>query len=142
MATPSIPDEELARYRALFCPETALPTGCALLLDRTAVALRRSHRVNRHVAVIAFRNIAVEASMMPTIANAFRESLRPDDTIARVGDRALIAVCNEVADEQAVDIITARLVERSGVVCEVKSAVSVGTEQADELLAHVLAFGD
>src|SRR4029077_13311330 len=68
------------------------------------------------------------------VAEALRAGLRPDDTIARVGHRAFIVVCNEIRRIEDASLVARRLVVKAGVQCLLGIALGLGDEDATELL--------
>jgi diguanylate cyclase (GGDEF)-like protein len=106
-----------SEYDALFDPVTRLP-GRPLLRDRLEVALARATRVHSHVGVL-FVDVIVpddlaagrgsSLDVLPLIAGRLRSAIRPDDTVARVGDTRFVVVCNEVADQLDLATIAQRL---------------------------------
>jgi len=99
-------------YRDLFDAETGL-AGDLLLRDRLAVGLARARRFNRCVLVVWF---AIEPSSPDTgsadlraLAGSLRDAVRPDDTVARVGEWEFVVQCNDLAHEDAVERIVRRL---------------------------------
>ena len=85
-----VPEFDRRQYEALFEPGTRLPKR-ALLIDRVGVAILRARRINRFVAVMVLSNIRSctmnSAVDVKTVAQMLQYRLRPDDTVARVGDR-------------------------------------------------------
>ena len=132
-----IPATVRAQYEALFVSPSGLP-GCALLIDRLHVALLRSHRLNRQVAVLAFTHIEHEADL-GAVADRLRKKLRPDDTIAQPIDATLVVVCNDIADEEALDTIRNRLLDAIGIDCLEHDVLSMAGAGAQELVEHVLS---
>jgi Diguanylate cyclase, GGDEF domain len=100
------------RYRDLFDAETGLAGG-VLLLDRLAVGLARARRFNRYVLVVWFEIKPPAPHDAPArvraLAAALRDAVRPDDTVARVGDWEFAVLCNDLAHEDAVERIVRRL---------------------------------
>ena len=99
-------------YEELFDEETGL-AGNVLLRDRLTVGLARARRFNRYVLVVWF---AIAPSSQDTasahvraIAGALRDAVRPDDTVARVGEWEFVALCNDLAHHDAVERIVRRL---------------------------------
>jgi hypothetical protein len=65
-------------------------------------------------------------------------SLRPDDTVARVGDRRLAVVCNDIrVDEDAAQIMRRILVD-IGVSCRLGGALGRSDDSAEELIGRAL----
>ena len=113
-ARPLPSDLEARQYEALRDPPTRLPLS-ALLIDRVAVAIARAQRANRCVAVLVLSNIR---SCTPSItvdlrglAQTLQHRLRPDDTVARVGDSALVVVCDAIGTDEEARRIARRVME-------------------------------
>ena len=109
--TPGQIDDE-QRYQGLFDPETQLPTW-VLLRDRLEVGLGRARRTNSQVLVMWFELDASLAdrssSAIPPLTGAMRDALRPDDTLARVDELELVALCHDIVREEARHFIVDRL---------------------------------
>jgi GGDEF domain-containing protein len=136
-----VPASERAQYAALFDPVTRLP-GWALLVDRVNVALLRSQRLNRQVAVLVLRDIKASAGTslaLGDLAAKLHAALRPDDTIAQIGDRTLVAVCNDLSDDEQARRIAGRLLETSDVVCHLRITLSGRDHDAEVVLARALS---
>jgi GGDEF domain-containing protein len=136
-----IPEFDRRQYEALFDPGTRLPKR-ALLIDRVGVAILRARRINRFVAVIVLSNIrsctATPAIDMRAVAQMLQFRLRPDDTIARVGDLALVAVCNSVDTEDNARLLAQRMTEDTGIVCRIGVTLSGKQQDPETLLARAL----
>ncbi len=135
-----IPAFERMQYEALFHPVTRLP-GWALLLDRVDVALLRANRVNRQIAVVILSDIkdaAGRALSVVDVADELRSKLRTDDTVAQVGDRTFVVVCNEIGDDDEARVIAQRLMEDLGVVCTLSIALSGGHRDRETVLTCAL----
>jgi hypothetical protein len=100
------------RYRDLFDDETGLACDL-LLLDRLAVGLSRARRFNRFVLLVWFEIKPPArrdtAASVRALAGGLRDAVRPDDTVARVGEWEFVALCNDLAHEDAVERIVRRL---------------------------------
>jgi hypothetical protein len=99
-------------YRDLFDAETGL-AGDLLLLDRLVVGLARARRFNRYVLVVWFE-IKPPApqdavASVRALAGGLQDAVRPDDTVARVGDWEFVVLCNDLAHADAVERIVRRL---------------------------------
>jgi GGDEF domain-containing protein len=96
----------------LFDPETAPPTW-VLLRDRLEVGLGRARRTNSQVLVMWFEldaSLADRSSTtIRTLTRAMRSALRPDDTLARVDEHELVALCHDIVREDARHFIVDRL---------------------------------
>jgi GGDEF domain-containing protein len=105
-------DDVDSTYQSLFDPRTRL-VGAALLRDRLEMALVRAERRHRLVGLL-FVHVDVPADLvaaagksfdlLPLIAGRLRSAVRPDDTVARVGDLDFVVVCNDLVDRE--DILT------------------------------------
>jgi GGDEF domain-containing protein len=102
------------QYRDLFDPETGL-AGDLLLRDRLSIGLARARRFNRCVLVVWFQ-IAPTGDREDTgpaavraLAGGLQDAVRPDDTVARVGEWEFVVLCNDLAHEDAVERIVRRL---------------------------------
>jgi len=92
---------ERARYETLLDSLTGLPRW-GLLIDRTAVALGRAARAGTEVAVFVLDDphFADRPHDVLAVARTLQDRIRPDDTLARIGDRRFAVVCNDIrADE-------------------------------------------
>lgn len=126
------------QYESLFEPNTRLPLR-ALLIDRIAVALLRARRVNRFVALLVFSDIKSGAAPMPDlevqyVAQIMQARMRPDDTVARTGPLAIVAVCNGVDSYDEADLIAQRLTQESDIECRVGITCSDHLRDAEMLL--------
>lgn len=142
---PDLAQLELQRraYDHLIDRMTGLPKW-GLLIDRTMMALARAARTQLHVAVfvldeprLGHRAQLADPGLVPVV-RALQSRLRPDDTVARIGDRRLAVVCNEVhADVDAAQILRRMLVE-VGVSCRMGVALGGTGDTAEQLLGHAL----
>jgi hypothetical protein len=98
-------------YRELFDAETGL-AGDLLLRDRLGVGLARARRFNRYVLVIWFaiepQSPTVATARVRALAAGLQDAVRPDDTVARVGEWDFVVLCNDLAHGDA----SARIVRR------------------------------
>ena len=104
-------------YRSLFDPSSRL-VGPALLRDRLEMSLVRAERRYRLVGVL-FVHVDVPSDLtdaagrtfdlLPLIAGRLRSAVRPDDTVARVGDWDFVVVCNDLVGSEAILTIVERL---------------------------------
>jgi GGDEF domain-containing protein len=131
---------ERARYESLLDSLTGLPRW-GLLLDRTAVAIARAERSGTEVAVFVIDqpHFSDRAFDVLAVVRSLQERLRPDDTLARIGERRFAAVCNDIrADEDAAQVAR-RLVYQSGLVCSgLGVALSAKNEQPEQVIARAL----
>ena len=131
---------ERVRYETLLDSLTGLPRW-GLLIDRTGVAISRASRAGTTVAVFVIddphfpdRPFDVQA-----VVKELQARLRPDDTLARIGDRRFAVVCNEIrADEDAAQVAR-RLVYDAGLVCGLGVALGNQYEAPDHVIARALA---
>ncbi|HEX7299048.1 MAG TPA: EAL domain-containing protein [Solirubrobacteraceae bacterium] len=111
---------ELA-HRALHDSLTGLPNR-TLFLDRLGHALRRSRRRDARVAVLfidldRFKvvndSLGHEAGdrLLVEVAMRLSSTLRPSDTLARLGGDELTLLCEDVADEHAARAVAERLLD-------------------------------
>jgi hypothetical protein len=99
-------------YQELFDDETGL-AGDLLVRDRLAVGLARARRFNRYVLVVWFEIEPPVSGDGPAsvraLAGGLQDAVRPDDTVARVGEWEFVVLCNDLAHENAVERIVRRL---------------------------------
>lgn len=136
-----IPEFDRRQYEALFDPGTRLPKR-ALLIDRVGVAILRARRINRFVAVLVLSNIrsctASGEIDIQAVAQMLQSRLRPDDTVARVGDSALVAVCNAIDSDDDARMIAQRMMENTGIVCRIGITFSGAQQNPEIVLARAL----
>ena len=142
---PDLAQLELQRraYDHLIDRMTGLPKW-GLLIDRTQMALARAARTEMHVAVFVLdqprlgdRRHLADPGLVPVV-QSLRTRLRPDDTIARIGDLRLAVLCNDVrADADAANIMRRMLVD-VGVSCRMGVALGSAGETAEQLLGAAL----
>jgi len=88
-------------------------------------------------ARLGHRSELADPGLLPVV-RALRPRLRPDDTIARIGDRRLAVVCTDVrTDVDAAQILRRMLVE-IGVSCRMGVAVGTAADTAEELIGRAL----
>ena len=141
-------------YHALHDPLTGLPNR-TLLLDRIEVALARSARLGRSVAVLFLdldrfkpindsRGHATGDTVLQTVASRLRAAVRPSDTVGRLGGDEFVVVSEDASVWQAT-VLGERLIRTLEKPFEVEGdevfvTVSVGIAiaetgvSADELL--------
>ncbi len=105
-------------YETLLDQETGLPTW-ALLIDRMTVALARARRTGSVMAVFVIEEprIGRRTRDINAVARLLQSKLRPDDTLARIGDQRLVAVCNEIRIDDDAALVARRLISGAGIVC-------------------------
>jgi GGDEF domain-containing protein len=140
---PSPSDLDARQYEALRDPPTRLPLS-ALLIDRVAVAIARARRVNRCVAVLVLSNIrSCTPSLrldLRSLAQTLQHRLRPDDTVARVGDSALVVVCDAIETDEEARRIARRMMEDTGIVCRIGITLSGAQLDPDLVVARALEY--
>jgi diguanylate cyclase (GGDEF)-like protein/PAS domain S-box-containing protein len=146
--------EAALTYHALHDPLTGLPNR-TLLLDRIEVALARSSRLRRSVAVLFLdldrfkpindsRGHATGDTVLQTVASRLRAAVRPSDTVGRLGGDEFVVVSEDASVWQAT-VLGERLIRALEKPFEVEGdevfvTVSVGIAiaetavSADELL--------
>lgn len=135
-----IPIEACRSYESLFDDRTRLP-GWTLLIDRTSVALARAARRDRQAMVVVLDAIRAHPGTsfdLRASVGALRARLRSDDTIARVEDRTLVVVCNEIDADADAAGVARRLVTHVGIDCELGIALSGGHDDAISLLTQAV----
>jgi GGDEF domain-containing protein len=146
-------DRTESRYEELFDAATRLPRA-ALLRDRLEMALARASRTRRCVGVL-FVDVSVPEDLrgggrspivaLPLIAGRLRSAVRPDDTVARVGEYEFVVVCNDLVDEVDLATVVERLESviavrihldesRSVLTARIESRLGRPTDQAGVLL--------
>jgi len=132
-----IPPAASRTYESLFDTQTRLP-GWPLLIDRTSVALARAARNKSQVMIAVLGDVRAHrelATDIRAVVASLRERLRMDDTIARVDERTLIVVGNQVdADADAAQIVR-RLVAHARIDCTIGISLSGGHDDARSLLS-------
>ncbi len=113
--------EEQIRHLAYFDPLTGLPNR-RLLEDRLQVAIAHAHRNRGRVAVMfvdldRFKRVndtlghAVGDRMLIEVARRLRESLREDDTVARMGGDEFLIVLSDLGGPDDTAHTASRLIE-------------------------------
>jgi len=142
-ARPLRPELEARQYQALRDPPTSLPLS-ALLIDRVAVAIARAERANRCVAVLVLSNIRSCTSSntvdLRSLAQTLQRRLRPDDTVARVGDAALVLVCDAIGSDEEARRIARRVMESTGIVCRIGITLSRAQVDPEVVVARALTY--
>ena len=147
--------EAALTHNALHDPLTGLPNR-ALLLDRIEVALARSARVDKSVAVLFLdldrfklindsRGHAAGDVVLRAVAERLRAAVRPSDTVGRLGGDEFVVVCEDAVAVWEATVLGERLIRtleepfqvEGGeifVTVSVGIAIAEATASADELL--------
>jgi len=130
---------ERARYESLLDPPTGLPRW-GLFLDRATVALAHARRAGEQIAVLLLDDphhpgVPYDAAR---IAAALQAHLRPDDTLARIGEQRFVVLCTDVRDDAAAALIAHDLVCGTGLTCRLGVALSGGDEEPEIIMARAL----
>lgn len=131
---------ERARYEMLLDTLTGLPRW-GLLIDRTTVAISRAQRSGTEVAVFVLDqpHFPDRAYEVHAVVKALRDRLRPDDTLAIIGERRFAVVCNDIRADEDAALVARRLVYGSGLVCAgLGVALGAQGELPDQLIARAL----
>ena len=147
--------EAALTHNALHDPLTGLPNR-ALLLDRIEVALARSARIDKSVAVLFLdldrfklindsRGHAAGDVVLRAVAERLVSAIRPSDTVGRLGGDEFVVVCEDAVAVWEATVLGERLIRTLEEPFQVEGGevfvtVSVGiaiaepTASADELL--------
>jgi GGDEF domain-containing protein len=127
-------DVERARYEELMDELTGLPMW-TLLLDRTTVALARARRAGNEIAVFVLEDprMGRRARDLVGVAEILGAKLRPDDTLARIGERRLAVVLNDIRVDSDAAAVARRLIYTAGIVCGLGVALG-GIDDTPELV--------
>jgi len=130
---------ERARYENLRDSLTGLPRW-GLLIDRTAVALARARRHDQQVAVFVLDepHFATGTYDVMRVVATLQERLRPDDTLARIGDRRFAVVCNDIRHDEDAALVARRLIVDTGLRCGLGVALGGDDEPPDHVIARAL----
>ena len=130
---------ERARYETLLDSLTGLPRW-GLLIDRTAVAIARAQRAGNTVAVFVLDDPHFPDAPYDVIAvvKVLQGRLRPDDTLARIGDRRFAVVCNDIQADEDAALVARRLVYSSGLVSGLGVALSNDHDPPELVIANAL----
>jgi GGDEF domain-containing protein len=123
---------------------THLP-GRALLVDRIDVALARATRLGPLVAVVVLddvRNSSEPSADFSAFVAHLRAGLRADDTIARIAGRTFVLVLNDISDQDAATRVVQRLLQSSGLMCNVGITFAAPRRDARDVLSQALAEVD
>jgi GGDEF domain-containing protein len=126
---------------ALRDPGTALPLT-ALLIDRVAVAILRARKSNRCIAVLVLSNIrsctATSTVDLESLARELQRRVRLGDTVARVGDSALVIVCDGIDGDDEARRIARRMTDGTGIVCRIGITFSGAQHDPELVVARAL----
>ena len=153
--TERIEAQEALTHNALHDPLTGLPNR-SLLLDRIEVALARSARIGKSVAVLFLdldrfklindsRGHAAGDVVLRAVADRLRAAVRPSDTVGRLGGDEFVVICEDGVAVWEATVLGERLIRTLEESFEVEGGevfvtVSVGiaiaepATSADELL--------
>jgi GGDEF domain-containing protein len=130
---------ERARYETLLDSLTGLPRW-GLLIDRTAVAIARAQRSGNTVAIFVLDDPHFPDRPYDILAvvEQLRSRIRPDDTLARIGDRRFAVVCNEILADEDAALVARRLVYASGLVSGLGVALGNDHDPPEVVIARAL----
>jgi GGDEF domain-containing protein len=130
---------ERARYETLLDSLTGLPRW-GLLIDRTAVAIARAQRAGNTVAVFVLDDPHFPDRPYDVLAvvRQLQSRLRPDDTLARIGDRRFAVVCNDIHADEDAALVARRLVYASGLVSGLGVALGNDQDPPELVIANAL----
>jgi GGDEF domain-containing protein len=130
---------ERARYETLLDSLTGLPRW-GLLIDRTAVAIARAQRAETTVAVFVLDDphFPDRPYDIKAVVKVLQSRLRPDDTLARIGDRRFAVVCNEMHADEDAALVARRLVYASGLVSGLGVALGNDHDPPELVIARAL----
>jgi GGDEF domain-containing protein len=130
---------ERARYERLLDSLTGLPRW-GLLIDRTGIAIARAQRAGTTVAVFVLDDphFPDQPFDVLVVAKTLQDRLRPDDTLARIGDRRFAVVCNDIRADQDAALVARRLVYSAGLVCGLGVALGNDHDPPDIVIARAL----
>jgi GGDEF domain-containing protein len=133
---------ERARYESLLDSLTGLPRW-GLLIDRTAVAIARAQRSGTTVAVFVLDDPHFPDRPYDVLAvvKLLQERLRPDDTLARIGDRRFAVVCNDIQADEDAALVARRLVYGCGLVSGLGVALGNDHDPPEVVIARALLAG-
>jgi GGDEF domain-containing protein len=130
---------ERTRYETLLDSLTGLPRW-GLLIDRTAVAIARAQRAGNTVAVFVLDDphFPDRPYDILSVVQALKQRIRPDDTLARIGDRRFAVVCNDIQADEDAALVARRLVYASGLVSGLGVALGNDHDPPELVIARAL----
>ena len=145
--TERIEAQEALTHNALHDPLTGLPNR-SLLLDRIEVALARSARIGKSVAVLFLdldrfklindsRGHAVGDEVLREVAERLRAAVRPSDTVGRLGGDEFVVICEDGVAAWEATVLGERLIRTLEMPFQVEGGevfvnVSIGIAIAEE----------
>jgi GGDEF domain-containing protein len=131
---------ERARYESLFDSLTELPRW-GLFLNRTAVALERAEDSGRGIAVFILDEPHLPDEQhhdLRRVVERLRSRMNPGDTLARLGDERLAAMCCDVTNDTDAALLARHLIYDSGLVCGLGIALSKPGDVPETLVGRAL----
>ena len=130
---------ERARYETLLDSLTGLPRW-GLLIDRTAVAIARAQRGGTTMAVFVLDDphFPDRPHDVLAVVKVLQSRLRPDDTLARIGDRRFAVVCNDIQADEDAALVARRLVYTSGLVSGLGVALANDQDPPELVIGNAL----
>ncbi|HLM18868.1 MAG TPA: GGDEF domain-containing protein [Acidimicrobiia bacterium] len=130
---------ERARYETLLDSLTGLPRW-GLLIDRTSVAIARAKRAGKTMAVFVLDDPHFPDPPHDVLAvvKVLQGRLRPDDTLARIGDRRFAVVCNDIDADEDAALVARRLVYASGLVSGLGVALANDDDPPELVIGNAL----
>lgn len=145
-------DLQRLAYQATHDPLTGVGNRAALV-DRLTLALARSRRTGRRVAVLfcdldGFKAVNDRFGheggdrLLVEVADRIRQAVRPSDTVSRTGGDEFVVVCEDLEDGEQAHAIADRITDsvsgspaRLGEI-RLDVALSIGVAMADSVLDH------
>jgi GGDEF domain-containing protein len=72
------------------------------------------------------------------VATVLKARVRPDDTLARIGDRRFAVLCNEIRHDEDAALVARRLISGTGIHCALGVALGDEEESPDAVIARAL----
>ena len=72
------------------------------------------------------------------VTKALLGRLRPDDTLARIGDRRFAVVCNDIREDEDAALVAGRLIWGLGLVCGLGIALGNDHDPPELVIARAL----